>query len=81
VGAYQWSGSGFGTKFANPATLPVGSGYSVAFSPAGDAIAVAHNDSPFITAYPWGNGGFGTKYANPATLPTDLGVTVAFGAI
>jgi hypothetical protein len=77
---YPWSvGSGFGTKYTNPATLPTGIGQSVAFSPAGNAIAVAHNTSPFITAYPWSVGsGFGTKYADPATLPTGNGQSVAF---
>jgi hypothetical protein len=31
VSAYPWSGSGFGTKFSDPATLPTGSGNGVAF--------------------------------------------------
>jgi len=31
VTAYPWSGSGFGTKFANPATLPTSTGIGVAF--------------------------------------------------
>jgi hypothetical protein len=31
VTAYPWSGSGFGTKFTNPATLPAGQGIDVAF--------------------------------------------------
>jgi len=78
VSAYPWSGSGFGTKFANPATLPPNNGRGVAFSPAGNAIAVAHLSSPYISAYPWSGSGFGTKFANPATLPTGLGLGVAF---
>ena len=40
-------------------------------------IAVAHDNSPFISTYPW-SAGFGTKYANPATLPTGTGNGVAF---
>ena len=32
VSAYPWSASGFGTKFSNPATLPTGGGYGVAFT-------------------------------------------------
>ena len=32
VTAYPWSGSGFGTKFTNPATLPTGTGNGVAFT-------------------------------------------------
>jgi hypothetical protein len=60
--------------------LPTGDGASVAFSPAGDAIAVAHATSPFITAYPWSGAGFGTKYTDPATLPTNNGNGVAFSS-
>ena len=78
VTAYPWSASGFGTKFANPSTLPPGTGVGVAFSPSGDAIAVAHNSSPNVTAYPWSASGFGTKFANPSTLPADTGRGVAF---
>jgi len=76
--AYTWSGSGFGTKYANPATLPTGSGSGIAFSPASDAIAMAHGTSPFVSAYPWSGSGFGTKYANPATLPNGNGQGIAF---
>ena len=32
VSAYPWSGSGFGTKFANPGTLPTDNGFGVAFN-------------------------------------------------
>jgi hypothetical protein len=84
INAYAWtSASGFGTKFANPATLPAGGPQagtpkSIAFSPAGDAVAIAHNTSPFVTVYPWSGAGFGTKFANPATLPVSNGFSVAF---
>lgn len=81
VAAYPWSGSGFGTKYANPATLPTDSGTAVAFSPAGNSIAVAHFATPFISTYPWSVSGFGTKYSDPATLPTGNSRSVAFGAI
>jgi hypothetical protein len=81
VSAYPWSVSGFGTKFADPTTLPAGAGRGVAFSPLSDAIAVSHSTTPFVTAYPWSTSGFGTKYTNPATLPTGQGYGVAFGAI
>lgn len=79
--AYPWSSSGFGTKYANPTTLPTGTGFGVAFSPDGSAIAIAHTASPFVSAYPWSGSGFGTKYANPTTLPTGAGYGVAFGKI
>jgi hypothetical protein len=77
IQAYLWGGSGFGTKYSNPATLPTGTGRGVAFSPANNAIAVAHSTSPFITAYLW-SPGFGTKYTDPATLPAGIGRGVAF---
>jgi hypothetical protein len=76
ITAYPWL-AGFGTKYANPATLPAGTGNGVAFSPSGNDIAVAHSTTPLISAYPWSSG-FGTKYANPATLPTGTGNAVAF---
>ena len=44
-----------------------------------NAIAVAHSNTPYITAYPW-SAGFGTKYADPATLPPSIGRSVAFSS-
>ena len=32
IGVYPW-GSGFGTKYSDPSTLPAGTGRGVAFSP------------------------------------------------
>lgn len=80
VSVYRFStSSGFGTKYANPATLPPALCQDVAFSSAGTDIAVATNDSPYIHVYPWTTElGFGTKYANPATLPGGTGRGVAF---
>ena len=78
VTAYPWSGSGFGVKFTDPATLPTGTGNGVAFSPSGDALAVGHSTTPFVSAYPWSVYGFGTKFTNPSTLPTNTGNGVAF---
>jgi hypothetical protein len=78
VTTYPFSATGFGAKYADPATLPAGSGNGVAFSPAGDAIAVAHANTPFVTAYPWSGSGFGVKFANPATLPAGAGNGIAF---
>lgn len=76
---YNWnSTSGFGSRYANPGTIPTGPAYAVAFSPANNAIAFAHATTPFVTAYPWSGSGFGTKYANPATLPAGQGSGVAF---
>ena len=78
VTAYPWSSSGFGTKYANPATAASGAQNGVAFSPTGTEIAVAHASSPYVTAYTWNGSGFGTKFTDPATLPTGEGKGVAF---
>lgn len=81
VSAYPWDrgeGFGLGVKYTNPATLPGGDGYSIAFSPSGNSVAVGHQFSPYITAYPWSAAGFGVKYTNPATLPGTFGWGVAF---
>jgi len=77
ISVYPWS-AGFGTKYADPSTLPTGVGRSVAFNTLGTAIAVTHSTSPYISVYPW-SAGFGTKYADPSTLPTGnfIGVTFA----
>jgi len=79
ISVYPWSVSGFGTKYANPATLPTGNGNDINFNQDGTALAIAHDTSPFISVYPWSVSGFGTKYANPATLPTGNGSGVSFG--
>ena len=63
------SGTGFGTRYASPATTPSGAGSKVAWSPSGNNIAVATQGSGRISVYSWSSG-FGTKYADPATLPT-----------
>ena len=74
--------TGFGARYANPATLPANVCYGVAFAPAEDAIAVSSFASPYVLAYPWSSTtGFGTKYSNPATLPTDVSTSVKFGPL
>ena len=70
ISAYSWTANGFGTKRADPATIPTFTPKSISFSPSGTDISVTHNGSPFVTIYPFNNG-FGTKYANPATMLTN----------
>ena len=77
VAAWPWSGGTWGSRYANPATMPTGSSLDLAWSPSGADLAVAHNTTPFISVYPF-SGGFGTKYANPSTLPAGNGKGVAF---
>jgi hypothetical protein len=65
ISVYGWSSSGFGTKFANPASPPA-SGLNVVFSPLGDSIIISQFGSPYIAAYPWSSSGFGTRFTNPS---------------
>lgn len=76
--AYPWSNStGWGTKYANMATLPTQSVTDVAWNTAGNVVLAAQNGATNgVIAYAW-SAGFGTKYANPATLNTS-GVNVDF---
>ena len=73
VNFYAWSNSsGFGTKYANPAVLPVGGTDKPSFltDNSGNSVVLVTGmtTSPRIYVYNW-SGGFGTKYADPATLP------------
>ena len=79
VSAYPWTPTvGFGVKYADPLTKPIGTGYGVAFCGNTD-IAVVHSGDPYVSAYPWTpTVGFGVKYANPLTKPTGTGRGVAF---
>ena len=56
-------------KASDPATLPTGSAFSVAFSPADDYLAVGHATSPYITIYSRSGNTF-TKVSNPSSLPS-----------
>lgn len=80
VTAWPWTNGAYGTKFTNPNDLPAGTGYEVAFPPAGNYVAVGHATSPYITAYPWSSSGFGTKVSDPGAgnLPTGTGYGVSF---
>lgn len=77
---YPWSDTtGFGTKFANPATLPTGNGASVAFSPSDATLAVGLGSPRDLNCYAWSNTtGFGTKFADPPGKPGSIGSSLAF---
>lgn len=69
--AYPWtSGTGFGTKYANPGTIPNGGLYGIQSIDFGSntVFAITYS-SPYFAAYAW-SAGFGSKYADPATLPS-----------
>jgi hypothetical protein len=80
LAGYPWTlGSGFGTKFGNPGTLPPSSqAKGLGMTPAGDAVVIPLDTSPYVVAYTWSTStGYGTKYSDPATLP---GGTTCFAA-
>ena len=59
--AYGWSSAGFGSVYTSGYSY---NGYAVKFSPAGNAIFVAHTTAPYISAWEWSGSGFGTKYTS-----------------
>jgi hypothetical protein len=77
--AYPWSSSGWGTKWANPATA-VTTGYGISASPVGNYIAYGGPSvSTFINAYNFTDiSGFGSRIANPATIPSGRGLKTTF---
>lgn len=80
VSAYPWSnGSGFGTRYASPASNPLNSSnkQSVRFAPGGGAIIATDDVTPFVNAWVFAAGtGFGTRYSNPSSAITGLGYGV-----
>ena len=75
ITAWDWS-SGFGSKYANPGTLPASAGRSTSFRLTGVDVAIGFAAGPYLTVYPFSSG-FGTKYANPSPAPT-IGYGVPF---
>lgn len=82
ISVYPWTGgTGFGTKYSNPATLPNGTSYTsgngFSFSVSGKFVAVAVPNTPNWPVYPW-SAGFGTKQSAPANLPAGVQNSVKF---
>ena len=63
------TGTGFGTKYANPASLPSGLGIGIDFDDTTAFVAGGGRGSPYLEVWDWSGTGWGSKYANPATLP------------
>lgn len=69
--AYPWSISGWGTRYANPGTLPGGWVHCVKFNASSTIVFTTCDVSPFVNAYAWTDGvGWGTKFANPSSSPS-----------
>jgi len=76
VTAYPWTeGTGFGTKYTNPATLPGGNARSAAFnsSPNTMELAIGHFSGIGMSIYPWSDSGFGTRYSDLGSVTNLLG--------
>jgi len=72
ITTYPWTSSGYGAKYADPATLPNGFGLKVKFNASSTNIAAAGGTSatsPYVFVYPWSDAGYGTKYADAASPP------------
>lgn len=86
VTAYPFNkNTGFGTKYANPSVLPVTGGFGVngvGFNAAGTAVAMATDQTPYISAYSWSSAtGFGAKYSNPGTTMGNAGSSISWSPV
>lgn len=78
VNAYTWSsGSGFGSKFSDPATMPTTSAvYSVDYNTSVSTLAWSAYQSTGsignLISYPWSSSGFGTAYSAPSPIASSL---------
>lgn len=74
ITAYDWSSSGFGSKWANPGTLPGREPYGKAAIYADKStMFMGHVISPYTCGYSLSAGAFGSKFSNPGTLPLTHG--------
>ena len=88
---YSFESTGFGTKFANPATAPAGGIADVAVASDTSAVIYTAGQSPYQSAYPLTATAYGTKFSNPATplsfsFPTAVSLNasnsvVSFGGV
>ena len=78
INAYKFSSNtGFGTKYANPASLPPNQSYDIAISNDNSLVGIVGLGSPYVQVYNWASG-FGTKYADPSPAIPIYGFGVAF---
>jgi hypothetical protein len=68
VTIYENNPAGTFTKLSNPATLPAGDAFAVAFSPDDAYLAVGSGSSPYLQIYSRSGTTF-TKLSDPASLP------------
>lgn len=80
---WTWiSGSGFGTKYSDPASIGlVSTTYGVSFSPANDVIiGVGDGSAPndYLSAWEWSGSGFGVLKSGPSSPPSARAYSIAF---
>jgi hypothetical protein len=68
IQVFPITSTGFGTRLAYPVTATDGTKPAIEFAPDNDAVAIAHSNSPFVSAYAWSPAGFGTKFAAPSSV-------------
>lgn len=66
IGYSYTQGTGFGSKYADPVTLPSGSQYAVSWKDDATVCVSGLSGTSALNVYPWSSG-FGTRYSNPAT--------------
>ena len=66
IGYAYTQGTGFGTKYSDPGTLPSGSQYSVSWKDNSIVCVSGLTGASSLNVYDWSSG-FGTRYANPST--------------
>jgi hypothetical protein len=72
IAVYPWTGSGFGTKFADPTTIPATTTAGINFSQTGNYLVVNTTFTPYLFVYPWSASGFGTPVTNPAGMQASV---------
>jgi hypothetical protein len=63
---YPFESTGFGTRFANPASQSSGGIADVAVASNNDAVIYSRGSSPYQDAYPLTSTAYGTRFSNPA---------------
>lgn len=65
IDVWPWSDSGFGTRYANAASMPTNFVNGAAFR-AGTELFASQYQSPFQHGWAWSSSGYGTKFTSPA---------------
>lgn len=78
VNSYEWTGSAWGAKGANPSQLPTATGSGAAVNPTNNYAAYSSTLTPFLLLYQVSSAQLSSKIANPATLPGGSALDIEF---